>query len=140
AVPNPPLHLDRAAADALEARLAGRPAVVESLEQTPFTEQPKAPFTTSTLQQEAGKKLGFQARRTMRAAQRLYENGYITYMRTDSTTLSSEAIAAARALIESEYGPQHVPDAPRQYANKVKNAQEAHEAIRPAGASFTHPS
>jgi DNA topoisomerase-1 len=134
-----PLHLDEAGARGLAARLGGRPAQVESLEQTPFTESPKAPFTTSTLQMDGGRKLGFTARRTMRAAQRLYENGYITYMRTDSTTLSQEAIGAARKLIAAEYGAQHVPDSPRFYANKVKNAQEAHEAIRPAGSSFVHP-
>ncbi|MGA0123082.1 MAG: type I DNA topoisomerase [Gaiellales bacterium] len=136
---NPPLHLTESAARALAARLDGQPAVVESLEQKPFTERPKAPFTTSTLQQAAGNQLKFTAKRTMRAAQRLYENGYITYMRTDSTTLSGEAIGAARRLIASEYGDKHVPEKPRFYANKVKNAQEAHEAIRPAGSHFTHP-
>ncbi len=133
------LHLNEQAAKDLVARLEGQPAEVESLEQKPFTEKPYAPFTTSTLQQDAGRKLGFPARRTMRAAQRLYENGYITYMRTDSTTLSNEAVQAARTLVADRYGPQYVPAEPRVYANKVKNAQEAHEAIRPAGSEFRDP-
>jgi DNA topoisomerase-1 len=120
-------------------RLAGQMATVLEVEQKPYTERPYPPFTTSTLQQEAARKLRFAAQRTMRAAQRLYENGFITYMRTDSTTLSTQAIAAARTLIAREFGPQHLPDAPRVYATKVKNAQEAHEAIRPAGNEFVHP-
>jgi DNA topoisomerase-1 len=124
---------------ALANELAGARATVRDVEQKPYTERPYPPFTTSTLQQEAARKLRFAAQRTMRAAQRLYENGYITYMRTDSTTLSSQAIAAARALIAGEFGPQYLPDAPRQYSTKVKNAQEAHEAIRPAGNEFKHP-
>ncbi|MBK8980420.1 MAG: type I DNA topoisomerase [Planctomycetes bacterium] len=132
-------HLDEAGARALVERLTGVDAVVESLEQKPFTERPQAPFTTSTLQQAAGGRLGFPARRTMRAAQRLYENGYITYMRTDSVTLSTEAIQAARRLIAEKYGDAFVPEKPRYYQQKVKNAQEAHEAIRPAGATFTPP-
>ena len=113
--------------------LAGKTAQVVSLEQKPYTERPSPPFTTSTLQQEAGRKLRFTARRTMSAAQRLYENGYITYMRTDSTTLSSQAVAAARNHITQQFGAEYVPDQPRNSATKVKNAQEAHEAIRPAG-------
>jgi DNA topoisomerase-1 len=133
------LHLDEAGARALMARLAGRPATVEQVERKPYTERPYPPFTTSTLQQEAARKLRFSAQRTMRAAQRLYENGWITYMRTDSTTLSSEALAAARDLIRREFGAQHLPDEPRLYQTKVRNAQEAHEAIRPAGASFAAP-
>jgi DNA topoisomerase-1 len=137
--PSALLHLDAKAADALVQRLTGKPAIVENLEQKPYTERPAPPFTTSTLQQEAGRKLRFTAQRAMRAAQRLYENGFITYMRTDSTTLSAEALSAARKLIATEYGPQHLPDAPRTYQTKVKNAQEAHEAIRPAGATFRHP-
>ncbi|MGE0144496.1 MAG: type I DNA topoisomerase [Planctomycetota bacterium] len=134
------LHLDQTAAEGLAARLLGKPARVENIEEKPYTERPQPPFTTSTLQQEAGRKLGFAAKRTMRAAQRLYENGYITYMRTDSTTLSSEALEAARRLIGTQYGKQHVPEEPRTWQTKVRNAQEAHEAIRPAGSSFTAPS
>jgi DNA topoisomerase I len=122
------------------AELHGKPATVADVEQKPYTERPYPPFTTSTLQQEAARKLRYAAQRTMRGAQRLYENGYITYMRTDSTTLSSQAIDAARTLIGKEFGPQYLPDAPRQYQTKVKNAQEAHEAIRPAGTEFVHPS
>jgi len=133
------LHLDEAAARALVARLQGKSASVESVEQKPYTERPQPPFTTSTMQQEAGRKLGFAAKRAMRAAQRLYEAGYITYMRTDSTELSTEALDAARNLIRTSYGSQHLPSEPRTYRTKVRNAQEAHEAIRPAGASFTHP-
>jgi DNA topoisomerase-1 len=133
------LHLDEAAARALVARLQGKPASVESVEQKPYTERPQPPFTTSTLQQEAGRKLGFAAKRAMRAAQRLYEGGHITYMRTDSTELSSEALDAARNLIRTTYGAEHLPSEPRAYRTKVRNAQEAHEAIRPAGSSFTHP-
>ncbi|MBI5853215.1 MAG: type I DNA topoisomerase [Planctomycetes bacterium] len=135
----PPLHLDDPKAKALAARLLGKPAKVEGIDEKPYTERPQPPFTTSTLQQEAGKKLGFAAKRTMRAAQRLYENGWITYMRTDSTTLSNEAIGAARTLIASQYGKEHVPGEPRSYQTKVKNAQEAHEAIRPAGSAFASP-
>jgi DNA topoisomerase-1 len=109
---------------------------VAGVEVKPYTRSPAAPFTTSTLQQEANRKLGFTARRTMNAAQSLYENGFITYMRTDSTTLSSEAVAAARKLVDAEYGREYLPNEPRSYASKVKNAQEAHEAIRPTGQSF----
>ncbi|MEZ5966665.1 MAG: type I DNA topoisomerase [Planctomycetota bacterium] len=135
----PPLHLEKAAAEALAQRLRDMPAKVASVDSKPYTERPYPPFTTSTLQQEAGRKLRFAAQRTMRAAQRLYENGFITYMRTDSTNLSNEAIEAARAHIESSYGREHLPAEPRQYRTKVRNAQEAHEAIRPAGARFKHP-
>ena len=134
-----PLHLEEGTAKALAARIVGKSARVENIEEKPYTERPQPPFTTSTLQQDAGRKLGFAAKRSMRAAQRLYENGYITYMRTDSTTLSSEAIGAARKLIAAQYGSEHVPSSPRTWQTKVKNAQEAHEAIRPAGSSFTPP-
>ncbi|HVZ36127.1 MAG TPA: DNA topoisomerase, partial [Polyangiaceae bacterium] len=105
-----------------------------------YRRSPPPPFMTSTLQQEASRKLRFSSARTMRAAQDLYEGGYITYMRTDSTTLSDTALNAARSLIAELYGKEYVPASPRRYANKVKNAQEAHEAIRPAGDSFQHPS
>ena len=112
---------------------------VASVEEKPYTRRPYAPFMTSTLQQEAGRKLRFGSDRTMRVAQRLYENGYITYMRTDSTTLSETAIAAARAQARELYGDAYVSPQPRQYTRKVKNAQEAHEAIRPAGEVFRTP-
>ncbi|MEI6129464.1 MAG: type I DNA topoisomerase, partial [Planctomycetota bacterium] len=125
--------IDEAKALSLAAELQAKLAKVISVEQKPYAERPYPPFTTSTLQQEAARKLRFAAQRTMRAAQRLYENGYITYMRTDSTTLSSQAITAARELIGRDFGKQYLPDAPRSYQTKVKNAQEAHEAIRPAG-------
>ncbi len=115
---------------------AGASATVHSLETKPFTDRPLAPFTTSTLQQEANRKLRYSARRTMQEAQDLYENGYITYMRTDSTLLSEQAIGAARRWISEQYGHEYLSPAPRQYQTKVKNAQEAHEAIRPAGANF----
>jgi DNA topoisomerase-1 len=109
------------------------------LEVKPYVSRPYPPFTTSTLQQEANRKLGFTARRTMQAAQALYENGHITYMRTDSTNLASVAIEAARKLVADEYGKEYLPDSPRIYSTKVKNAQEAHEAIRPAGHPFDFP-
>ncbi|HVA45694.1 MAG TPA: type I DNA topoisomerase [Pirellulales bacterium] len=112
---------------------------VASVETTPYTSKPYPPFTTSTLQQEANRKLGFTARRTMQAAQSLYENGHITYMRTDSTNLAKVAIDAARELVEAQYGREYLPSQPRIYATKVKNAQEAHEAIRPAGHPFAMP-
>ncbi|QDV46571.1 DNA topoisomerase 1 [Stieleria neptunia] len=112
---------------------------VSKVEVKPFSERPRAPFTTSTLQQEANRKLGFGAKRAMGAAQKLYENGYITYMRTDSTTLSKEAISAARSLVQSVYGEKYLHPSVRVYKGKVKNAQEAHEAIRPAGTSFPTP-
>ena len=109
------------------------------VEVKPFSERPRAPFTTSTLQQEANRKLGFGAKRTMGAAQKLYENGYITYMRTDSTTLSNEAVSAARSFVQSVYGDTYLHGEVRVYKGKVKNAQEAHEAIRPAGTNFRTP-
>ena len=133
------LLLDEDGARALAAALAGGTGTVTSVEEKPYTRRPYPPFMTSTLQQEAGRKLGFNSERTMRTAQRLYENGFITYMRTDSTTLSSSAQQAARAQARELYGPEYVPDAPRQYTRKVKNAQEAHEAIRPAGDQFRTP-
>jgi DNA topoisomerase-1 len=133
------LQMDEAAASALADRLRQAQFSVSSVEVKPFVERPKPPFTTSTLQQEANRKLGFTARRTMQTAQKLYENGYITYMRTDSTTLAQVAVDAARDLVRSEYGPQFLHESPRVYASKVKNAQEAHEAIRPAGHPFRKP-
>jgi DNA topoisomerase-1 len=133
------IQLDQAAAEQLAARIRQADFRVTSLEVKPFTEKPKAPFTTSTLQQEANRKLGFTARRTMTAAQSLYENGFITYMRTDSTTLAEIAIQAARNLVKSEYGSEYLYESPRTYVSKVKNAQEAHEAIRPAGEDFPTP-
>jgi len=125
----------RAICDGLE----GRPFTVRSVTERPFRRSPSAPFMTSTLQQEAGRKLRFSAQRAMQVAQRLYEQGWITYMRTDSTTLSDEALSAARAQADALYGPEYVPPAPRRYERKVKNAQEAHEAIRPAGETFRTP-
>ena len=133
------LHLDAAAAAALAQRLDGASFSVASVERKPYRRSPYAPFRTTTLQQEASRKLGFSAKHTMSIAQRLYENGYITYMRTDSVTLSQTAISAARKQAAELYGASYVPDAPRSYASKVKNAQEAHEAIRPAGDSFRTP-
>ncbi len=126
-------------AQRLAERLGKADFRVASLDEKPFTSKPSAPFTTSTLQQEANRKLGFTAKRTMGAAQSLYENGHITYMRTDSTNLSQEAILAARALVESQYGGDFLPKEARVYQTKVKNAQEAHEAIRPAGNQFALP-
>ena len=131
--------LDEAGARRLTEALEGRDMTVSSVESKPYTRKPYPPFMTSTLQQEAGRKLRFSSERTMRSAQRLYENGYITYMRTDSTTLSDAAINAARSQARELYGDRYVADAPRQYTRKVKNAQEAHEAIRPAGESFRTP-
>jgi DNA topoisomerase I len=133
------LHLDAAAAAALAQRLENAAFSVSSVERKPYKRSPYAPFRTTTLQQEASRKLGFSAKHTMSVAQRLYENGYITYMRTDSVTLSQTAITAARKQAAELYGKNYVPDAPRTYASKVKNAQEAHEAIRPAGDSFRTP-
>ena len=123
----------------LAARLDGADFTVRSVDEKPYTRRPAAPFMTSTLQQEGGRKLRFTAQTTMRVAQRLYERGYITYMRTDSTTLSETALTAARTQARELYGDDHVPDAPRRYDRKVKNAQEAHEAIRPAGDRFRLP-
>jgi DNA topoisomerase-1 len=133
------LHLDENAARQLAAGLAQAEFRVRSVESKPYRRQPYAPFRTTTLQQEAGRKLGFGAKRTMDVAQRLYENGFITYMRTDSTVLSDTAVTAARAQVEQLYGRDYLPDAPRVYAGKVKNAQEAHEAIRPSGDRFRTP-
>jgi len=133
------VHVDKARAEALVEALHDTTFAVRSVESKPYTRSPYAPFRTTTMQQEASRKLGFSASRTMSVAQRLYENGHITYMRTDSTTLSGTAIAAARDQARELYGAEYLPDAPRTYANKVKNAQEAHEAIRPAGDSFRTP-
>jgi DNA topoisomerase-1 len=133
------LHLDGEAAAALAGRLADADFTVSSVERKPYRRSPYPPFRTTTLQQEASRKLGFSAKYTMSVAQRLYENGYITYMRTDSITLSQTAIDAARQQARELYGAEYVPDAPRTYTSKVKNAQEAHEAIRPAGDRFRTP-
>lgn len=137
--PDEVLVLDESAAGALATGLRGAQLEVSSVEQKPYTRKPYAPFMTSTLQQEAGRKLRFSSERTMSIAQRLYENGYITYMRTDSTTLSQSAINAARNQATQLYGQEYVHPSPRQYTRKVKNAQEAHEAIRPAGDVFQTP-
>jgi len=133
--------LDETAAQALAAALRepSVPVVVSSVESKPYTRRPAAPFTTSTLQQEAGRKLRFSARQTMSVAQGLYENGYITYMRTDSANLSQQASTAARTQAAKLYGPETIPDKPRVYASKNKSAQEAHEAIRPSGETFRTP-
>ncbi len=131
--------LDEASARDLLARLESAAFEVRNVESRPYTRRPYAPFMTSTLQQEAGRKLRFSAQRTMQTAQRLYENGHITYMRTDSVNLSETAITAARQQARDLYGPEYVPDAPRRYTGKVKNAQEAHEAIRPSGDVFRTP-
>ena len=131
--------LSEAEARSLEARLADKPWTVADLEERPVTRKPLPPFTTSTLQQEANRKLHLSARDTMRTAQSLYEQGYITYMRTDSVHLSQQAIAAARSCVEQMYGKQYLSPEPRQYTTKSKGAQEAHEAIRPAGSSFRTP-
>jgi len=131
--------LDGQAARELAQRLQTGEFHVRQVEEKPYTTKPYPPFTTSTLQQEANRKLGFTARRTMQVAQSLYENGHITYMRTDSTNLASVAIDAARQLVSSNYGPDYLPAEARIYKSKVKNAQEAHEAIRPAGHPFELP-
>ncbi|MER6498366.1 type I DNA topoisomerase [Streptomyces sp. NPDC001455] len=133
------LHLDEANARALAAALADSAFAVRSVESKPYRRSPYAPFRTTTLQQEASRKLGFGAKATMQVAQKLYENGFITYMRTDSTILSDTAVAAARAQVTQLYGAGYLPDKPRTYAGKVKNAQEAHEAIRPSGDRFRTP-
>ncbi|TXS30768.1 type I DNA topoisomerase [Streptomyces sp. ms191] len=133
------LHLDEANARALAAALAETSFAVRSVESKPYRRSPYAPFRTTTLQQEASRKLGFGAKSTMQVAQKLYENGFITYMRTDSTTLSDTAVAAARAQVTQLYGADYLPEKPRVYAGKVKNAQEAHEAIRPSGDRFRTP-
>ncbi len=133
------LHLDEAAAVALADRLQNADFSVKSVERKPYRRSPYAPFRTTTLQQEASRKLGFSAKYTMQVAQRLYENGHITYMRTDSVTLSQTAITAARAQARELYGAEYLPDSPRTFTSKVKSAQEAHEAIRPAGDAFRTP-
>ncbi|MBA3348374.1 MAG: type I DNA topoisomerase, partial [Actinobacteria bacterium] len=132
-------RLDEAEARELSTQLEEAAFAVRSADEKPYTRRPAAPFMTSTLQQEASRKLRFTAQTTMRVAQRLYENGFITYMRTDSTTLSESALKAARKQAVELYGAESIPASPRQYARKVKNAQEAHEAIRPAGDSFRTP-
>ncbi|WP_329546308.1 type I DNA topoisomerase [Streptomyces sp. NBC_01356] len=133
------LHLDETNARALAAALENTDFAVRSVESKPYRRSPYAPFRTTTLQQEASRKLGFGAKATMQVAQKLYENGFITYMRTDSTTLSETAITAARTQVTQLYGADYLPDKPRTYAGKVKNAQEAHEAIRPSGDRFRTP-
>ena len=133
------VHLDEARATAVVAGLAAASYAVLSLETKPYTRRPAAPFTTSTLQQEASRKLRMGSRQAMRTAQSLYENGYITYMRTDSPVLSTQAIDAARRQAAELYGPEYVPASPRVYTSKAKGAQEAHEAIRPAGDHFRTP-
>jgi DNA topoisomerase I len=131
--------LDEPGATRLASELRGAPFAVRSVERKPYRRRPAPPFITSTFQQEASRKLRLSAQQAMRYAQSLYENGYITYMRTDSTTLSATALSAARTEIAARYGDQYLPSEPRSYAKKVKNAQEAHEAIRPAGDSFRSP-
>ncbi|MEU5220872.1 type I DNA topoisomerase [Streptomyces sp. NPDC020807] len=133
------LHLDEEKARALAAALADTAFAVRSVESKPYRRSPYAPFRTTTLQQEASRKLGFGAKATMQVAQKLYENGFITYMRTDSTILSDTAVAAARTQVTQLYGADYLPEKPRVYAGKVKNAQEAHEAIRPSGDRFRTP-
>ncbi|MEM7339979.1 MAG: type I DNA topoisomerase [Actinomycetota bacterium] len=133
------IHLDEPAARALAIDLADRPAKVASREAKPYRRRPAPPFITSTYQQEAGRKLRLSSAQAMRVAQGLYERGFITYMRTDSTTLSDTAVNAARSQISERYGAEYLPDGPRTYQKKVKNAQEAHEAIRPAGDRFRTP-
>ncbi|MGW6224076.1 type I DNA topoisomerase [Streptomyces olivaceus] len=133
------LHLDEANARALAAALEDTRFSVRSVESKPYRRSPYAPFRTTSLQQEASRKLGLGAKATMQVAQKLYENGYITYMRTDSTTLSDTALTAARAQVTQLYGTDYLPPQPRTYAGKVRNAQEAHEAIRPSGDRFRTP-
>ena len=133
------VRLDEAGAFGLVDRLEGADFSVRSVEEKPWKRSPYPPFLTSTLQQEAGRKLRFSAARTMRVAQDLYEAGHITYMRTDSTTLSDQALSAARQVVTERYGNEYLPPRPRRYDKRVKNAQEAHEAIRPAGDTFRHP-
>jgi DNA topoisomerase-1 len=133
------VHLDESMARSIATAVQAAPVAVTSVQEKPYTRRPAAPFTTSTLQQEASRKLRLSSKNAMRVAQRLYENGYITYMRTDSITLSESAITAARSQARDLYGADYVPTEPRRYAGKVKNAQEAHEAIRPAGDRFRTP-
>ncbi|WP_246061066.1 type I DNA topoisomerase [Lapillicoccus jejuensis] len=133
------VHVDERVARAVAAAVPQASVAVSDVQEKPYTRRPAAPFTTSTLQQEASRKLRLNARNAMRVAQRLYEGGYITYMRTDSTTLSQSALTAARSQARDLYGAEYVPQEPRVYASKVKNAQEAHEAVRPAGDRFRTP-
>lgn len=133
------VHLDAERAQGIAEAVRDAAVTVTAVTEKPYTRRPSAPFTTSTLQQEASRKLRLSSKNAMRVAQRLYENGYITYMRTDSTTLSESALTAARQQARDLYGADYVPDAPRRYATKVKGAQEAHEAIRPAGDRFRTP-
>ncbi len=133
------VRLDEQGARSLAARLEGAAFAVRSVDERPYRRKPAAPFRTATLQQEASRKLRFSAQTTMRVAQRLYENGHITYMRTDSTTLSESALEAARVQVRQLFGDDYVPEKPRQYGRAVANAQEAHEAIRPAGDEFRTP-
>ena len=133
------VQLDEAQASAIAQALEFATFTVASMETKPYRRRPVPPFTTSTLQQTAGNRLGMSSRQTMRAAQGLYENGFITYMRTDSVTLSQEAIAAAREAVVKHFGENYLSDAPKQYATKTAGAQEAHECIRPAGAKFRDP-
>ena len=133
------VRLDEPGARGLADRLSEAKFTVRSVDEKPWRRSPYAPFLTSTLQQEAGRKLRFSAARTMRVAQDLYEAGHITYMRTDSTALSDQALSAARSVVRDLYGTDYLPAAPRRYEKRVKNAQEAHEAIRPAGDEFRHP-
>jgi len=133
------LHLGLDQATALAQALRDASYAVQSVDASPYVRRPSAPFRTTTLQQEAGRKLGFTTQRTMSVAQELYERGFITYMRTDSVTLSATAISAARAQVKQLFGGAYLPERPRHYASKVKNAQEAHEAIRPAGEVFRTP-
>jgi DNA topoisomerase-1 len=137
---NPQLMLlDAASSAALTERIRSGDFTVTKVEDKPYVTKPYAPFTTSTLQQEANRKLGYTARRTMQVAQSLYENGHITYMRTDSTNLAAVAIEDARRLVREQYGDKYLPAEPREYRSKVRNAQEAHEGIRPAGHPFELP-
>jgi DNA topoisomerase I len=133
------VHLDEPRARSLATSLDVATFRVRSVEERPYRRKPAAPFRTATLQQEASRKLRFSAQTTMRVAQRLYESGYITYMRTDSTTLSESALEAARSQVRQLFGDEFVPDKPRHYGRAVANAQEAHEAIRPAGDTFRLP-
>jgi DNA topoisomerase-1 len=133
------LLLDESQASELVGRLKDAAWQVGSVEEKPRSLRPYAPFTTSTLQQEANRKLKFGAKRTMQVAQKLYENGFITYMRTDSTALSDQAVTAARSIVKKLYGEDYLPKEPRRYTKKVANAQEAHESIRPAGSRFRTP-
>ncbi|WP_040157647.1 type I DNA topoisomerase [Mobilicoccus massiliensis] len=133
------LQVDEAGARAVAEAVTGVAATVREVSEKPHSRRPSPPFTTSTLQQEAGRKLRLSSRNAMRVAQRLYENGYITYMRTDSTTLSESALTAARNQARDMYGEEYVPASPRRYEKKAANAQEAHEAIRPAGDTFRTP-